>query len=375
MNEPPSPDATRFLDAALAACRRAGEIHLEHFRSSHLQVDLKKDASPVTVADRGSEEAIREILRRATPELGLLGEEFGQEGSERDRWIIDPIDATKNFVAGLPYFATLIGLELDGEIVLGVVHAAALGETWWAARGEGAWAGTGTAIETCRRRRLQVTQISEIEQAFIVHGGLKQFQLHGFWPALSEVVARASRTRGFGDWWGHVLVAEGRCDADARRPRLPPRRGGLEAHPRRSRGRPPHPRGEPLVTGWQDAAFSCNRNLAEALRSAMGGDPVGTLPGRPPASASSGRRTSPFFPATFGLLLNGAPGPDHRPPPWHHTPGFCIISLAPERCARGSHHREQVRPGSAAATRPQADRCRVLRDAGRLPASQGRGAK
>src|SRR5436305_10098893 len=128
MTDPPiSPEARRYLEAALAACRRAGEIHREHFRSAALRVELKADASPVTVADRGSEEAIRETLHRATPELGLLGEEFGQEGSERDRWIIDPIDATKNFVAGLPFFATLIGLELDGELVFGAAHAPALG--------------------------------------------------------------------------------------------------------------------------------------------------------------------------------------------------------------------------------------------------------
>jgi len=271
MSEPPvSPESRRFLDSALAACRRAGEIHLEHFRSNHLQVDLKKDASPVTAADRGSEEAIREILHQATPELGLLGEEFGQEGSERDRWIIDPIDATKNFVAGLPYFATLIGLELDGALVLGVVHAAALGETWWAARGEGAWGGTGTDLETCRQRRLQVTEASEIEQAFIVHGGLKQFQLHGFWPAFSDLVARANRTRGFGDWWGHVLVAEGRCDAmlegrvslhdvAALKPILEEAGGVfLTRHD------------APLVTGFREATLSANRKVAEGLRELLG---------------------------------------------------------------------------------------------------------
>src|SRR3954452_12482008 len=228
---PISPETRRYLEAALAACRRAGEIHRQHFRSAALRVELKKDASPVTVADRGSEEAIRETLHRAIPELGLLGEEFGQEGDERDRWIIDPIDATKNFVAGLPFFATLIGLELDGELVFGAVHApalgpgsglfagqaadesASLGETWWAARGEGAWGGTGTTIETCRQRRLRVNGTSEIEKAFVVHGGLNLFQRHGLWPAFSDLVARAFRTRGFGDWWGHILVAEGRCDA------------------------------------------------------------------------------------------------------------------------------------------------------------------
>src|SRR4051794_5440423 len=218
---PISPETRRYLEAALAACRRAGEIHRQHFRSAALKVDLKGDASPVTIADRGSEEAIRETLHRTTPELGLLGEEFGQEGSERDRWIIDPLDATKNFVAGLPYFATLIGLELDGELVLGAVHAPALGpgsgvsisqtegasetlgEPWGGARGEGAGGGTGTRLETCRQRRLRVSGTAEIEKAFLLHGGLNLFQRHGHWPAFSSLVARANRTRGFGDWWGH----------------------------------------------------------------------------------------------------------------------------------------------------------------------------
>jgi histidinol-phosphatase len=274
----------RYLDAALAACRRAGEIHRTHFRTATLRVELKDDASPVTVADRGSEEAIREELHRATPEMGLLGEEFGQEGSERDRWIIDPIDATKNFVAGLPFFATLIGLELDGELVLGVVHAPALGpgsglgaaqsgedgsargETWWAARGEGAWAGTGTSIETCRQRRLRVSEVSSVESAFLVHGGLKQFQLHGLWPALERLVERANRTRGFGDWWGHILVAEGRCDAmiegrvalhdvAALKPILEEAGGVLVTR-----------NDKPLISGWTDAAFSSNRNLSAELR-------------------------------------------------------------------------------------------------------------
>ena len=285
---PISPEARRYLEAALAACRRAGEIHREHFRSAALRVELKKDASPVTVADRGSEEAIRETLHRATPELGLLGEEFGQEGDERDRWIIDPIDATKNFVAGLPFFATLIGLELDGELVFGAVHApalgpgsglfasqatgesAALGETWWAARGEGAWGGTGTTIETCRQRRLRTSGTSEIGKAFVVHGGLNLFQRNGLWPAFSDLVARALRTRGFGDWWGHILVAEGRCDAmiEARvalhdvaalKPILEEAGGVLLTRD-----------GAPLTTGWTGGALSATRGLAEALRAVMG---------------------------------------------------------------------------------------------------------
>lgn len=271
----PLPDAQRYLEAALAACRAAGEIHRAHFRSATLQVETKKDATPVTVADRASEEAIREILHRATPELGLLGEEFGQEGSERDRWIIDPIDATKNFVVGLPFFATLIGLELDGEMVLGVVHAPVLGpetqgETWWGARGHGAWAGTGTTPATCQQRRLRVTETAEVAKAFIVHGGLNIFQRNGLWPVFSDLVARAYRTRGFGDWWGHVLVAEGRCDAMVE--------GAVALHDiaaikpiLEEAGGVMVTRGDaPLVTGYGAAMFSSNRNLAAELKHILG---------------------------------------------------------------------------------------------------------
>lgn len=251
-------------------------------------MELKKDASPVTVADRASEEAIREVLHRVTPELGLLGEEFGQEGSETDRWIIDPIDATKNFVAGLPFFATLIGLELGGELVMGVVHApalgpgsglfasqeggdpASLGETWWAARGQGAWGGTGTTLATTRQRRLKVSDVSEVSRAFVGHGGLKIFQRRGLWPALSDLVAHTARTRGFGDWWGHILVAEGRCDAmvegevalhdvAALKPILEEAGGVfLTRH------------NAPLVTGFREGTLSANRNVAEGLRELLG---------------------------------------------------------------------------------------------------------
>jgi len=269
-------DAEKLLAAALAACRRAGAIHREHFRAGGLateDVDHKADASPVTQADRGAEEAIRETLRQATPELGLLGEEFGQEGDQRDRWVIDPLDGTKNFVAGLPWFATLLGLELDGELVLGVVHAALLGEsgeTWCAARGSGAWAGTGTDPATCRERRLRVSETSTLEDAFVQHGGLVYFQRTGLWPAFSKLVARAGRTRGFGDWWGHMLVAEGRCDAmlegtvayhdvAAIRPILEEAGGVFRTR-----------RGEPLGAGFHGPVLSSNRALEPEISALLG---------------------------------------------------------------------------------------------------------
>jgi histidinol-phosphatase len=264
-------DAERCLAAALEACRRAGAIHLEHFRASGLAVERKADASPVTRADRGSEEAIRETLRRATPELGVLGEEFGQEGDERDRWVVDPLDATRNFVAGLPYFATLIGLELDGRLVLGVVHAAALGgSTWCAVRGQGAFGGTGTDPATVRQRRLRVSEVDDLSRSFVVHGGLVHFQKHGLWPALGDLVSRVERTRGFGDWWGHVLVAEGRCDAmveavvayhDVAAVRvLVEEAGGTFL----TRG------DTPLGPGFGAGVLTSNRALAEPLRDLLG---------------------------------------------------------------------------------------------------------
>lgn len=209
-------DADHLLHAVLDACSRAGDIERHHFRSAGLQVDRKADDSPVTQADRQAETAIRETLAAATPELGLLGEEFGQEGDVRDCWIIDPLDGTKNFVAGLPYFAVLIGLRLDGDLVLGAVHAPALGEhgeTWWAIRGQGAWAGAGTDVESVRDRKLQVSSTSSLEQAFVTFGGLKWFHKRGLWQGMSDLVEQTYRSRGFGDWWGHMLVAEGRCDA------------------------------------------------------------------------------------------------------------------------------------------------------------------
>ncbi len=280
-------DAGRLLDAALAACRRAGSIHRQHFRSGALRVESKEDASPVTVADRDSEAAIRETLRAATPELGLLGEEYGAEGSARDRWIIDPIDATKNFVAGLPFFATLIGLELDGELVLGVVHAPAmgpggglgavqsglpeeaLGETWWAVRGTGAFAGTGTTLATCRERELRVSGRSRIEEAFIAHGGLNLFQRRGLWDDFSRVVERAYRTRGFGDWWGHILVAEGSCDAMIEARVALHDVAALVPILEEAGGVFLTRNGAPLVAGFEEAVLSATPPLGVELKGAL----------------------------------------------------------------------------------------------------------
>ncbi|MEM6457207.1 MAG: inositol monophosphatase family protein [Acidobacteriota bacterium] len=213
------------LAAALEAAQAAGAILRHHFRRADLDVERKADASPVTVADREAERAIRRVLGDHDPSIGVLGEEFGAAGGEARRWVVDPLDGTKNFVAGLPYFATLIGLEEDGRRTLGVIHAPALpddrygdadparrGRTWWAVRGAGAWSGAAVDVDG-PWRRIRAASVERLDQAFLGYGGLVHVQRAGLWSAFSTLLPRLGRTRGFGDWWGHVLVAEGHCHA------------------------------------------------------------------------------------------------------------------------------------------------------------------
>jgi histidinol-phosphatase len=224
------PRVSTLLEPALEACRRAGEILRAGFRRPSLGVTIKADGTPVSTADRDAEVAIREMLATATPGYGILGEELGAEGTEHARWVIDPIDGTKSFVRGLPFSATLLALEVDGEPLLGVVHAPLLGPgmpfvgpparaekagpglTWWAVSGQGAFAGTGTD-PLSPWRRLSVSATRSLEGASVLHGELADFRRSGLWPALGRVVDAGAWTRGLGDWWGHVLVAEGQADA------------------------------------------------------------------------------------------------------------------------------------------------------------------
>lgn len=193
--------ADRWLPFLHSIADEADRIALGYFRSPGLVVETKANSSPVTAADLGIEDSAREILRRKHPELGVLGEERGEaEGSSGARLIIDPIDATKNFIRGIPIFATLLAIEDDGEVAAGVISAPALETRWHAARGVGAFRGD---------RRLRVSSVPTLEEAQIFHAGLKDDAgaiLSERWAALFR---RARRTRGFGDFYQHVLVAEG----------------------------------------------------------------------------------------------------------------------------------------------------------------------
>jgi len=187
------------LAFALELAELADSLSLPRFRAADLRVETKPDLTPVTDADRGVERALRERIDAERPGETVLGEEEGDEGGDV-RWIIDPIDGTRNFSRGLPVWATLLALERDGTVVCGVVSAPALGHRWWAARGEGAW---------CDGERIRVSSVGALHDAAVSCSQASDLAL---------LEQRVWHARGIGDFWQHMLVAEGALDAavDAR---------------------------------------------------------------------------------------------------------------------------------------------------------------
>jgi histidinol-phosphatase len=194
------------LALALAMADAADEVTMRWFRTKDLPVDVKPDDTPVSIADRESEKAIRSIIESERPDHGVLGEEFGTtEAAGGARWILDPIDGTKNYVRGVPVYATLIALEVDGVLEVGVTSAPALGLRWWAVRGEGAWR-NGEPIH--------VSDTAGLADAFLSSDSHNTFEMHdpARAPLYRSLVERVDRSRGFGDFWSHMLVAEGAID-------------------------------------------------------------------------------------------------------------------------------------------------------------------
>ena len=185
---------TPELEFALSLADDADAITLGRFRASDLRVETKPDLTPVSEADRAVEERLRERIAAERPGERVLGEEFGADPGEGERWIIDPIDATKNYVRGIPLFATLIALEDR----VAVVSAPALGKRWWAVRGEGAFADG---------RSLAVSKVARIEDAVLTYTSL-----NGWGEEFHALAARAWAARGFGDFWQYMLLAEGAVD-------------------------------------------------------------------------------------------------------------------------------------------------------------------
>ncbi len=191
------------LDVAIAAARAAGEVALRYFRTG-VAVEHKDDRSPVTRADRECEQRIIEVLHARFPDYGFVGEESGERPGARARWIVDPIDGTKNFIRGIPYFATLIGLEEDGEVTTGVVYAPAVDDLLYAQKGYGAFDRSG---------RLRVSPVTALQEGLLVFGGIDVFRQAGRWAAFERLVRASGRQRGFGDYFGHTFVARGQAEA------------------------------------------------------------------------------------------------------------------------------------------------------------------
>lgn len=195
---------SQFLPVALDAAKKAEEIILSYY-TGDIKVELKEDETPVTLADRGAEKAIREIIKQAFPDHGFLGEEYGiEKGDSPYIWIIDPIDATKNYIRKIPIFGTQIALMKDQELILGVSNAPLLNEILYAEKDKGAFL-NGESIK--------VSNVSKPADAMICHGGINWFVEKGTFGGIYDLINNTARSRGFGDFYMYHLVASGRVDA------------------------------------------------------------------------------------------------------------------------------------------------------------------
>ena len=192
-----------YLDFANETAYLAGRLTLGYFQSN-LDVETKADGSEVTAADRGAETLIRERIQRYFPNHALLGEEFGElESSSPYRWIIDPIDGTRSFVHGVPIYAVLIGLEINGNVEVGVAHFPAIQETLSAARGEGCY---------WNNLRAQVSPVKRLSNALVLTNDSLSCYKNGYGPAWERISSRCKTRRGWGDAYGYLLVATGRAE-------------------------------------------------------------------------------------------------------------------------------------------------------------------
>ena len=199
------------LALALELADKADQISLPRFRALDLNVETKPDLSPVTDADKSVEKALIDLLSKNRPDDAVFGEEFGSTGQSLRKWIIDPIDGTANFVRGVPVWATLIALSIDGKPTLSVVSAPAMGARWWAAPGIGAH----TQSLNGEVRKLAVSKISRLEDCSLSYNNLQLWQKTEYLPELLKLTENVWRTRAYGDFWSYMLLAEGSVDVVA----------------------------------------------------------------------------------------------------------------------------------------------------------------
>ena len=206
--------ATNFTDdlrLAHVLADDADSLTMNRFKAADLHVVSKPDFSPVTDADKSVEEGIRRTLSRARPRDAVLGEELGSTGFSQRRWVVDPIDGTKNFVRGVPVWATLISLMVEDEVVVGVVSAPQLNRRWWAAKDTAAW--TGKSI--LRATECRVSDVARLEEASFSYASLIGWEERDRLEDVLALSRRCWRTRAYGDFWSYMLVAEGAVDIAA----------------------------------------------------------------------------------------------------------------------------------------------------------------
>lgn len=204
-----SEEIRQRMEAACGMAREAGELILRYYQHPELAVELKADDSPVTIADREAERLIRTRIAEVFPDDAILGEEFGQqEGTSGWRWILDPVDGTKSFVHGVPLFGTLIGVEKEGRAEVGVCRMPALDEMAWAGSGLGCWWQQGSG----KPRAARVSSVAKLSEALLCYTSYGYFASSGQ-AAVFETLREGCRiSRGWGDCYGHLLVATGRAD-------------------------------------------------------------------------------------------------------------------------------------------------------------------
>ena len=254
-------DLSALLQTALTAAHEAGLVTLRYFRSVGLPIEIKGDSSPVTIADREAEKTIAQIVKSRFPDHQLLGEEFGERSGEAPvRWIIDPIDGTKSFISGVPLYGTLIGVEVEGEVSVGVVSMPALGEVYYATVGGGAF---------CNGRSIQVSPTSDLSESVILTTSDRSLRVDkDSAQRYDHLVERTLFQRTWGDCYGHMLVASGRAEA-----MLDPGMSVWDSAPLKvivdeAGGVFTDWQGEPTIHGG--SAISTNALLSESIRNILG---------------------------------------------------------------------------------------------------------
>jgi len=198
-----NPEWQNRYELAVEAARKAGDLARAYYETT-FDIESKADDSPVTIADRQAEQLIRALVAKQFPDDGFLGEEYGdQAGGSGFRWVIDPIDGTRSFVRHIPIWATLVGLEYKGEQIGGVAYVPVFGQVYRALRGDGAFVND---------RRIHVSKVERLADSLMCYSSLRWFQKVGRESTFLELVSKTQRQRGFGDFYGFVLVAEGACD-------------------------------------------------------------------------------------------------------------------------------------------------------------------